>query len=211
MSKFLTLLTTAVLVLLLVAFGLFLVRDKPVPTPVVKDPAYEAAIAPPESLASVPSQSSAETSGSEAQSVQKTVPSQPGSSDATPSGDARSDIGGRANTAVSGGAVVGSEVGRRKASEVAQPASVDVAGPELVLQDTVVNEDGRVSQSPDPSPRTYTVHSGDTLSSIAKRYYGNSALWKRIRDANPDVLGKDVRQIPVGMQLTIPQKSIQIQ
>ena len=43
MSKFLTLLTTAVLVLLLVAFGLFLVRDKPVPTPVVKDPAYEAA------------------------------------------------------------------------------------------------------------------------------------------------------------------------
>ncbi len=52
--------------------------------------------------------------------------------------------------------------------------------------------------------KKYTVKEGDTLSSIAKEFYGNAADYKIIYEANKDLIGDDPDQIQVGMELMIP-------
>ena len=54
-----------------------------------------------------------------------------------------------------------------------------------------------------PAARTYTVRSGDTLSSIAEHYYHNSADWRWIYAANRSKIS-DPNSIYVGETLTIP-------
>jgi nucleoid-associated protein YgaU len=54
---------------------------------------------------------------------------------------------------------------------------------------------------------TYTVQSGDTLSSIAAKVYGDSKLWKRIFEANKDAIGADPGNLKVGQMLRVPPKS----
>lgn len=50
---------------------------------------------------------------------------------------------------------------------------------------------------------THTVRKGDTLGSLAKKYYGNQADWPKIKDANKSLLkGKDA--LSLGMKLQIP-------
>jgi len=52
-------------------------------------------------------------------------------------------------------------------------------------------------------PRIHVVQKGDTLFSIATRYYGSPAGWQKIYQANQSVLpNKD--QLKIGQQLTIP-------
>lgn len=52
-------------------------------------------------------------------------------------------------------------------------------------------------------PRTYVVKRGDTLYSIARKYYKSSGGWKRIREANRDKIDKP-GNLKVGERLTIP-------
>jgi nucleoid-associated protein YgaU len=52
-----------------------------------------------------------------------------------------------------------------------------------------------------PGPKTHTVASGDTLSSIAKKYGKES--WKEVYEANKDVIGDDPNKIRAGMKLKI--------
>lgn len=51
----------------------------------------------------------------------------------------------------------------------------------------------------------YTVKSGDTLSAIAKREYGDANQWKRIFDANRDLI-EDPDLIHPGQELRIPAR-----
>ena len=52
--------------------------------------------------------------------------------------------------------------------------------------------------------RTYVVVAGDSLSKIAKKFYGNANAWKKIFDANTDrVKNPDV--IQPGWTLKIPE------
>jgi nucleoid-associated protein YgaU len=51
--------------------------------------------------------------------------------------------------------------------------------------------------------RTYKVKPGDTLSKIAKQFYGNPGEYMKIFNANKDTL-KDPNQVPVGQELKIP-------
>jgi putative glutamine transport system substrate-binding protein len=53
----------------------------------------------------------------------------------------------------------------------------------------------------------YVVQPGDTLSKIARKYYGAAwaTSWQRIYEANRDVIGDDPGQIRVGMTLEIPR------
>lgn len=51
--------------------------------------------------------------------------------------------------------------------------------------------------------QTYTMQRGDTLYSLAKRFYGDGKLWTRIADANRDKF-RDEKSIPVGTVLVIP-------
>jgi nucleoid-associated protein YgaU len=50
---------------------------------------------------------------------------------------------------------------------------------------------------------TYTVQAGDTLSKIAKRFYGDANDYNKIFQANQDKLD-DPDQIKVGQELTLP-------
>jgi nucleoid-associated protein YgaU len=51
----------------------------------------------------------------------------------------------------------------------------------------------------------YEVKAGDSLSRIAKRAYGEAGAWKRIFEANTDLLS-DPDKIRPGQKLKIPAK-----
>ena len=59
------------------------------------------------------------------------------------------------------------------------------------------------SGSSSTATKIYEVVSGDSLSKIAKREYGNANEWRRIFDANQDLL-KDPDKIYPGQKLKIP-------
>ena len=61
------------------------------------------------------------------------------------------------------------------------------------------------SGSSSTAEKVYVVVSGDSLSKIAKREYGNANDWPRIFEANKDVL-KDPNKIFPGQKLRIPPK-----
>jgi len=63
--------------------------------------------------------------------------------------------------------------------------------------------DALVRRAAQPISRTYTVRSGDTLSSIAQRYYHNEGDWTWIYTANQSTIS-DPNVIYVGEELTIP-------
>ena len=54
---------------------------------------------------------------------------------------------------------------------------------------------------------THVVQPGDTLSKIAREYYGDAwaTSWQRIYEANQDVIGDDPGRLRVGTTLDIPQ------
>lgn len=61
------------------------------------------------------------------------------------------------------------------------------------------------SGSSSTAPKIYEVAPGDSLSKIAKREYGNGGEWKRIFEANRDIL-KDPDKIYPGQKLKIPPR-----
>ncbi len=50
----------------------------------------------------------------------------------------------------------------------------------------------------------YEIKSGDSLSLIAKRYYGDPMAYKRIYEANKEVIGDNPDKIYPGQQIRIP-------
>jgi len=50
----------------------------------------------------------------------------------------------------------------------------------------------------------HTVRSGETLSDIAKKYYGTTTKWLKIYNANRQILKNNPNQIKPGMKLVIP-------
>jgi nucleoid-associated protein YgaU len=70
-------------------------------------------------------------------------------------------------------------------------------------------QSGSSSTAPSPAPaqgagRTYTVVKGDTLSKIAKDMYGDANKWRKIYEANTDIL-KNPDLIHPGQVLKIPE------
>ena len=59
------------------------------------------------------------------------------------------------------------------------------------------------SGSSSTATKVYVVKSGDSLSKIAQHEYGNANEWKRIYEANRDIL-KDPDKIYPGQKLKIP-------
>jgi nucleoid-associated protein YgaU len=51
--------------------------------------------------------------------------------------------------------------------------------------------------------RTYTIAKGDSLSKIAKRFYGDARQWKKIHEANKDII-KNPDLIFPGQVIKIP-------
>jgi LysM repeat protein len=68
------------------------------------------------------------------------------------------------------------------------------------------NRDGKTpnaSMKPARAPRTYVVRDGDTLASISRKFYKSSGRWKKIRDANRNIVD-DPGKLKAGQTLTIP-------
>jgi nucleoid-associated protein YgaU len=68
-------------------------------------------------------------------------------------------------------------------------------------------EGGASSTAPlaEPAAQTYTVVSGDSLSKIAKKHYGDANKWRLIFEANQDLI-KDPDEIYPGQTLKIPSE-----
>lgn len=68
-------------------------------------------------------------------------------------------------------------------------------------------ESGSSSTAPPPAPpaggQSYTVVKGDSLSKIAKHFYGNAGQWKKIYEANKDQI-KNPDLIYPGQTFRIP-------
>jgi nucleoid-associated protein YgaU len=60
-----------------------------------------------------------------------------------------------------------------------------------------------IGAEPGQERRTYTVKSGDTLSKIAQREYGDAGDWRRIYEANKDTI-KNPDLIYPGQTFIIP-------
>ncbi len=70
-------------------------------------------------------------------------------------------------------------------------------------------QSGGSSTAPSPAPapgtaRTYTVVKGDTLSKIAHSIYGDANKWRKIYEANTDLI-KNPDLIRPGQVLKIPE------
>ena len=74
------------------------------------------------------------------------------------------------------------------------------------------------TKRPAEKTSTYTIKSGDTLWAIAKKFYGDGSKWKKIYDANKDIIEKTAKKhgrksssngrwICPGVKLTIPDAS----
>ena len=60
-----------------------------------------------------------------------------------------------------------------------------------------------VAKAPKAEPRFYDIKSGDTLSKIAKQYYGDANQWQRLFEANREVIG-DPDKIYPGQRIRVP-------
>jgi len=53
---------------------------------------------------------------------------------------------------------------------------------------------------------THTIVEGDTLATIAARFYGDETQWRRIYDANRTLIGENPDNVKIGTSLRIPPK-----
>lgn len=54
------------------------------------------------------------------------------------------------------------------------------------------------------APQEYTIKSGDSLSKIAKQFYGDAQKWNKIYEANKDII-KDPNMIHPNQKIKIPK------
>ena len=73
--------------------------------------------------------------------------------------------------------------------------------PKAVFSDV---ESGSSSTAPSPAGRSYTVQKGDSLSKIAKREYGDAQQWRKIYEANRDLIANPDLIYP-GQVFRIPE------
>lgn len=80
----------------------------------------------------------------------------------------------------------------------------DTRKPKADFSDVESGSSSTAPQAPTPAAdRTYTVVSGDSLSKIAKRLYGDAKQWRKIYEANKDQI-KDPDLIYPGQTFRIP-------
>ena len=60
-------------------------------------------------------------------------------------------------------------------------------------------------EAPEPAV-AHRIRAGDSLSTLASRYYGDSSLWRLIFRANRDQIGNNPNALRVGMDLKIPPR-----
>jgi nucleoid-associated protein YgaU len=66
------------------------------------------------------------------------------------------------------------------------------------------NQRPQPQQQPTEQVSEYTIQSGDSLSKIAKQFYGDAKQWPKIYEANKDVI-KNPNLIYPGQKIKIPK------
>lgn len=90
---------------------------------------------------------------------------------------------------------------------LAQPApgeEPEVAASDAAPAPEAEASSGDSASAEQPEGQTYVVKRGDSLSRIARRFYGNSVLWQPILNANADKIQRGGRLIFPGTRLIIP-------
>lgn len=85
-------------------------------------------------------------------------------------------------------------------------ASSDEKQPDFSNVESGMSSTAPLAEPTPPVEQTYTVVSGDSLSKIAKHFYGEANKWRRIFEANRDII-KDPDLIHPGQVLKIPSES----
>ena len=83
----------------------------------------------------------------------------------------------------------------------AAPATTDTYQPAEPATDPYAGDSETLQ--PTSGEQRHVVQKGDTLYSLARKYYNNQARWKDIYNANRNVLS-DPNKLKVGMELVIP-------
>jgi nucleoid-associated protein YgaU len=90
------------------------------------------------------------------------------------------------------------------------PSPSPAAGVSIPAAPAVPSPGVAPSPSPSPSPsaggESYTIAEGDTLASIAERYYGDPTQWRRIYDANREAIGDNPDNVRIGTVIRIPPR-----
>lgn len=85
----------------------------------------------------------------------------------------------------------------------AEPAIVAAATPASGAEEGTPTTSAASAPSADPSLQ-HRVARGDDLWSLAERYYGDGAQWRRIVEANPRLHEDPLADLPIGELLTVP-------
>jgi tetratricopeptide (TPR) repeat protein len=94
------------------------------------------------------------------------------------------------------------KVAELEQAQAAQPSTPVTVAPAPVVVPTA-QVPATITAALPPASRTYVVQKGDTLQSLALRFYGTRSGWEKIYDANRGCLAsKD--QLKIGQSLTIP-------
>jgi len=93
-----------------------------------------------------------------------------------------------------------SNVGSGSSSTAAPPPKADFGN--------VQSGTASTAAAPEPESRTYTVAGGDSLSRIARKFYGDASRWRAIFEANRDQLDNPDLIHP-GQVLKIPADDTQ--
>ena len=92
------------------------------------------------------------------------------------------------------------------AKEKAVLMAGNVKGVEKVIADGVSVPPPPPEEPPPPPVQYYVIERGDTLSGIAKRFYGNAMKYPQIFEANREVI-EDPDKIYPGQKIRIPELS----
>jgi nucleoid-associated protein YgaU len=56
-----------------------------------------------------------------------------------------------------------------------------------------------------PTVNKHVVVAGDTLSALAKKYYGDAKMYMILYEANKETIGDNPSMIQIGMELVVPE------
>ncbi len=112
--------------------------------------------------------------------------------------DALGAVGAAASTTAAKGAAAASDVDKKLQDALGAMGGADST--------TAAKSAAAASAAPAQTPQVkkHIVQKGESLSLIAKRYYGDIHKWKQLYEANKAVIGNNPDLIQVGQELVIP-------
>ena len=80
-------------------------------------------------------------------------------------------------------------------------------GEHITLPDksALAKPDEKAAPAPAPAAKVYVVQKGDTLIGISRRIYGDATMYRKIYDANTDILSTPNSALRVGQKLRLPE------